>query len=290
MRENVKKIIIIIVAIAGLSFSNILLQLTSQPQIEKLFTKGRFHIYFLNVGQGDATLIRTPSGKNILIDAGPDLSILSEVGRALPFYERVIDLAIITHFDQDHILGFIPLSQRYQIRQVWKSRWTVENDLWRILVGNLKRQGTKINQVKTGDTLLIDGVRLEILYPEKQVASNDSNSWSLVIKARLGDGVSLLFSGDLPQAQETMLVKQGAPLQANILQVGHHGSRTSSNLDWLQAVSPDLAVISVGKDNKFGHPHFRTLRNLDLLNIKVLRTDKIGTIHLVSDGRIIWQE
>ncbi len=290
MLEKVKKIIIILTLLGIVGLSSVLVEVINKPEVEKVFTQGMFHIYFLNVGQGDATLIRTPTGKNILIDAGPDLSVLSAVGKVLPFYERVIDLAIITHFDQDHILGFIPLSQRYQIREVWKSKWTTASDLWDLLIGNLSSQNAIIKEVKAGDRLEMDGVKLEVIYPEGQVFSGDSNSWSVVIRVQLGQDVFLLFSGDLPQSQEQELVEQGTLLEANVLQIGHHGSRTSSSWQWLKAVNPELAIISAGKDNKFGHPHFRTLRNLDLLDIQVLRTDQIGTIHLLSNGYQIWQE
>ncbi len=262
-----------------------------QPWWERLFTQGRLHVYFLDVGQGDATLIRTPQGKNILIDAGPDLSVVYRLGEVLPFYERVIDLVILTHPDQDHILGLLEIFNRYQIEQVMTTPLNSNSPVYELIKQSADSQGIVWQEIAAGDNFWIDGILFEILYPEKSfitsiIDQQDNNIFSLVIKV-VFQQVSFLFSGDLPKEEELSLVNENTNLSAGVLQAGHHGSKTSTSLEWLRAVKPKYVVVSVGVDNRFGHPHYRVLRDIERVGAKILRTDREGTIIFVSNGEDI---
>ncbi len=266
----------------------------NQPWWEKVFTQGKLQVYFLPVGQGDATLIRTPYGKNILIDAGPDLSVVYRLGEELPFYERVIDVVILTHPDQDHILGLLEIINRYQVEKVMTTPLNSNNPVYELIKQSADSQGISWQEIAAGDNFLIDGVLFEILYPEKSFTASsndqqDNNIFSLVVKV-VFQQVGFLFSGDLPKEKELSLVNKGLGLSAEVLQAGHHGSKTSTSLEWLQAVRPRYVVISVGADNKFGHPHYRVLRDIERAGAKILRTDREGAIVFISDGVNIWQE
>ena len=283
-----------VILLAFIALSDILQVLVQQPSWEEIFTSGNLRVYFLDVGQGDATLIRTPQGKNILIDAGPDLSVVYRLGEVLPFYERIIDLVILTHPDQDHILGLLEIISRYQVKRVITTSVSSDEAVYRLIKQRASQVGINWLTVKAGDSFLLDGVLFKILYPSESLIvaggdKQDSNIFSLVVRVVFKQ-VTFLFSGDLPKEGELFLVGQGAILSADVLQAGHHGSKTSTSLQWLRAVEPKYVVISVGADNKFGHPHYRVLKNIGLVEAKILRTDQQGTIELVSDGVNIWQE
>ncbi len=285
---------IVLLAFIFIVVSDVSQWIISQPRWEKFFTQGNLQVYFLNVGQGDATLIRTPYGKNILIDAGPDLSVVYRLGEELPFYERVIDLVILTHPNQDHILGLLEILNRYQVGQVMTTPLNSSNPIYELIKQSADSQGVAWQEIAAGDNFLIDGILFKILYPEKTFVTSavnqpDNNVFSLVVKV-VFQQVSFLFSGDLPKEGEISLVNRNLGLSADVLQAGHHGSKTSTSLKWLQAVRPSYVVISVGADNRFGHPHYRVLKDIERVGAKILRTDREGTVVFVSNGVDIWQE
>ena len=250
---------------------------------------GRLHVCFLDVGQGDAILIRTPDGKTVLLDGGPSpAALMSELGRRLPFWDRTVDLLILTHPDDDHITGLLPVLERYDVGRVMESGWKVETPAyaeWEALIESrhiartFPRAGTQVD--------LGRGVRLEILHPGEtwiKGSGSDINNNGLVMRLTMGQ-VSFLLTADIEDAAERRLLSAGANLDCTILKVPHHGAGTSLSEDFLRATNTQIGVISVGQDNDFGHPAEGTITRLLDAGVLVLRTDEIGSIEVVTDGR-----
>lgn len=254
---------------------------------------GKLQIIFCDVGQGDAILIRTPAGDDILIDGGPDNSVLSCLGEYLPFNDRKIELVFLTHPHADHLVGLITVFSQYQIDNFYVNNLPSKDknvqELMKVMSTN------KIFPESVADdkifTLGKDS-SLEILFAGQIGPAPPPKDWNKVsIVGRLVyKNSSFLLTGDLGQEKEKELVAAGKNLDVDVLKVGHHGSSTSSGDQFLSVVSPEIAVISVGADNKFGHPSLRTVRRLERSGSSILRTDQDGNIKLVSDGVKIWPE
>lgn len=252
---------------------------------------GRLHLWFLDVGQGDGILIQTPSGRQVLIDGGASPEALfSEVGAVMPFWDRTIDLLLLTHPDGDHMAAQAEIPARYQVTQAIHTAHAAQHPdetLWRkrMAAGNVA-----VTTMAAGNWIdLGDGVALWILSPAADGYSGDDadNENSLVTKLVYGD-FSALLTGDAGLASERRLLDGGAPLHATVLKLGHHGSRSGSSPAFVDAVAPSFAVIQVGRDNDYGHPHPEVLERLGAAT--VLRNDLHGRIHLQSDGQLLWVE
>ncbi len=244
----------------------------------------KLHLRFLDVGQGDSAMITTPEGKIILIDGGPDWSTLEELGKCMPFFQRHIDLLVLSHPNLDHLLSFPEILKRYSVGGIALSG--AENSLPRYQkIFDLAAQNhVPILTVFAGQTVKIEsGVTLDVLWPPKIIPRNFSkndNNESVVLMLRDGEH-SALFTGDMERPVEETLVRARAPLGAEILKVPHHGSRTSSSTGFLLAVRPALAIISVGANNSYGHPRPEIVKRLESVGAKVLRTDQEGTIGVI---------
>jgi len=251
---------------------------------------GHLHVRFLNVGQGDAILITLPSGGHVLIDGGPSpQTLLSELGRAMPFWDHQVELVTLSHPDQDHLLGLLGLLEKYQVGQVLDCA-TADSGfaLFQQWHNELEKRGVPSQKACTGMSFdLGDGVRLDVLYPDPTVLASpamDSNNTSTVLRLVYGQ-ISFLFTGDLQQEGENVLLQTATPLNSTVLKVSHHGAQEATTEAFVQAVSPQLAIISVG-GNRFGHPAPQTLQRL--AHIYVLRTDRAGTIDMQTDGVRLW--
>ncbi|OHA02763.1 MAG: hypothetical protein A3C92_00710 [Candidatus Sungbacteria bacterium RIFCSPHIGHO2_02_FULL_53_17] len=240
-----------------------------------------------DVGQGDAIFIEVSGGNQILVDGGPNDRILAKLGAALPFWDRSIDLLIVTHPHADHIGGFLDVLKRYEVGMVMTSGvgyGTPEYEEWEKLIKQyaipvvLARKGQRIDAGS--------GVVLDILSPAEDVTAGANHPHGANIISRLSYGdTAMLLTGDAERALEYRLLFESPDmLDADILKVGHHGSKTSSTETFLKAVSPDVAVISAGKKNRYGHPHQEVMERLAQLDIAVLRTDQEGDIRIESDG------
>ncbi len=253
---------------------------------------GKLHVYFLDVGQGDAILLRTPQGRTVLIDGGADPRLLtSRLGQVLPFWQRHIDLVIATHADQDHLGGLLGLGKRYRIAQAIEPPVMDSSPLtaqWRAMLasgGVQAMRATRGTQVWLGDKL-----QLDVLHPPAEVAhmvNPDGNQNSLVIRV-VAEGCRVLLTADIDAQTEAQLLARNESLAATVLKVAHHGADSASTARFLAAVGPRIAVISVGAENRFGHPSAEVLRQLDAVGCQVLRTDQQGTIELVTDGHTHW--
>jgi competence protein ComEC len=252
---------------------------------------GRLHVAFLDVGQGDAILITTPDGRQILIDGGPSPTDLSwRLGQEMPFWDRSLDVVINTHPDSDHLGGLVSLPERFQVGQVIGSDVGAGSQLYREWETNLAEAGLSLQVGWAGTRLALgQGITATVASPGPASATDDSpNNHSVVLHVQMGQ-VSFLLPGDIETPVEQALVQAGLPA-ATVLKSPHHGSKTSSSEPFLEAVNPQLAVISVGADNRFGHPSPEILERYAERGISVLRTDERGTIELITDGRQLWVE
>lgn len=241
----------------------------------KTLGRPRAFIAFLDVGQGDATLIQLADNTTILVDAGPDRSVLEQIDRALPFFDRTIELAVVTHPDTDHYMGFSALLNRYAIKHFWIA--SEKPGLWEVFTQEIKERGISIERPVPGSTVQLTGdASLNVLWPSEGY-SDESNAMSIVLDFRAAD-FSYLLTGDAPIEVEQQLIMQYPDLHAAVLKLGHHGSRTSSAPEFFEALRPEMAVISSGTDNRFGHPHAEVLQMLSSQGIPHVRTDHFGSI------------
>jgi len=250
---------------------------------------GRLHVYFLDVGQGDAILVRAPDGRQLLVDGGPSpVALLSELGDILPFGDRSLDLVVLTHPDSDHMSGLIPLVERYRIGQVLDTPLTEHVPEARPWLAALARAGVPRSYARRGMTLAVGDLKVTVLHPGPEpltgTAADDNNN-SIVLRLDYGQN-SFLLTADIEYEAEAELIHTGLPLHSDVLKVAHHGSRGSTSPVFVEAVRPRLAVIQVGQDNDFGHPHPEVLARL--AGVEILRTDQHGRIEVVSDGRRLW--
>jgi len=244
-------------------------------------------IDFLDVGQGDAILIKAPAGQNILIDGGPDKSVVNRLGENLAWWDKQIDLMILTHPHDDHVTGLIEVLKKFRVKRILYTgvTHTAPNYLtWLKTVQEEKTPLTIIDHEQTID--LGRGANLLILYPRQSFLNKtlaDLNQSSIVAKLVYGQN-EFLLTGDAGLEAETELIEEGVELSADVLKVGHHGSEYSTGQEFLDKIKPSRAVIMVGKDNNFGHPNLRIIKRLERAGARILRTDEVGTVKAVSDG------
>ncbi|MEA2112786.1 MAG: ComEC/Rec2 family competence protein [Patescibacteria group bacterium] len=247
---------------------------------------GILTVAFLDVGQGDAIFIETPEGKQVLIDSGPNKKVLRELSKQMSFYDRSIDVIIMTHPDSDHIGGFPAILESYTVDMVLESGVTCQNSICDELNRLLEKKDLEKEIVQRGTVInLGSDVYLEVLFPDRKAVNFETNLASLVIKV-VYKGNSFLLTGDSPkQIEEYLSSLDPSNLDVDVLKLGHHGSKTSSSQFFIGYTSPYVAVISAGADNRYGHPHQEVLDILDSFEIDVLRTDQKGTIIIKSDGK-----
>ncbi len=245
---------------------------------------------FLDIGQGDAILIKAPFGQNILIDGGPDDSVIKCLGKNLAWWDKKIDLMILTHPHDDHVTGLIDVIKRYKVEKILYTGvvHTSPNYIaWLELVRDRQIPLTIIDRPQT--VKLGKNCELDILYPTKSLLGqtvNNLNNSSIVAKL-IYQETKFLLTGDAEIEVEQELVKSNIDLSSQVLKAGHHGSDTSSSLEFLQAVKPEIVVIQVGTDNDFGHPSRRVIKRLERMGAQVFRNDLDGTARLISDGQEI---
>lgn len=245
-------------------------------------------VSFLNIGQGDATFIRTPEDVTILIDGGPDNTVVNELGRVMPWWKRRLDYVIVSHSDSDHYFGLLGVLEKYQVGEVWFNGFKDDSSGFRLLLQEIDRRQIPLHTVSAGRSLRwASGVELEVLWPRADFTAPDDNAASVVIRVSWGD-VDYLLPADLPAAEEGDLLTAKDRLAADVLEPGHHGSKTSSSMVFLRAVSPRYCVISAGADNRYGHPHPITLERLSLVGCRILQTAVDGTITFANNSSTVW--
>lgn len=249
-------------------------------------------VAFLDIGQGDAVFIEAPNGNQLLYDAGPPTgAVLRALSEVMPFYDRSIDVAVLSHPDMDHIGGFADVFAQYKVDVLLESGASSTNGVFPVIESVIHQKRIPRIVAKRGMSIdMGDGIFADILYPDVDTTNMETNSASIVLRLRYGSS-SFLFSGDLPQREEEYLaLLDGTSLHADVLKLGHHGSRTSSGEAWLHAVLPEIAIASAGRDNRYGHPHKEVLDALGFLHVPYLTTFQEGTIIFSSDGSRVARE
>lgn len=250
---------------------------------------GRLHVTVMNAGQGDAILVEAPGGETMLVDGGPDPELtLRRIGANLAFFQRRIDLLVLTHPHQDHVAGLVDAVDRFHIGALLHAGIAFDNPAYDHLLADATAAAVPVMLARADSTIML-GPRtaLRIAYPTAADAAaplpdDDINNGSVVLELRFGEFTALL-TGDAEAPVEASLLARGELAAVDLLKVGHHGSRSSTTPAFLAALSPSIAVISVGIDNDYGHPAPETLANL--AGVAVRRTDLDGDVEIVTDGR-----
>lgn len=242
-------------------------------------------VTFFDIGQGDAIFIETSNQTQVLIDGGPDKAVLEKLSQTMLFHDRTIDLLILTHPDADHITGLVEVLNYYQVGHILTSglkKDTAVYQKWRNLI---EERNIPLTIAQTGQKVILqEGMVLNILWPEQSLIeslSKNANNVSIVGQLVYGQ-TEFLLTGDIEKEVEQRLLNQNWDLTSDILKAPHHGSKTSSSYNFLKAVNPQIAVISVGENNRFKHPSPEVIERLK--DVSVYRTDKNGNIKVSTDG------
>ena len=249
---------------------------------------GELTFAVLDIGQGDALFIESPTGVQVLIDGGPDSSVLRALPKVMGVFDRTLDAVIATHPDADHIAGLVDVLRRYEVGAFIEPGIPKPTATAKALLQEVAQEKIPRYTARRGMTLdLGGGAKLFILFPDHDVsglASNNVNEGGVVARLVYGNA-SALLTADVPKFVEYQVATlEGANLESDVLKLGHHGSRTSTSDILLEMAKPSLAVISLGKNNKFGHPHQEVLDALERFGIPILRTDEEGTLIFRSIG------
>jgi len=269
----------------------VLSNIVSWVGVYQLYSHRFLEINFFDVGEGEAIFIQTPNGHQILIDGGPSAVILEKLGREMPFWDRTLDLIILTHPEHDHLAGLLEILRRYQVEIIL---WTgivkegSEYEQWKKLI---KEEGAKIEIAQAGERIVWESPSgkkgyIEILYPLQNLEGkkyNNSNNTSIV-GILIFEKNSFLFTGDIYKSVERKLIKLYPHLRVQVLKLAHHGSKTSTSENFISQVRPRIGIISAEKDNPYGHPHQEVLSILKKYGIKIFRTDYHGDIKIFTDG------
>ena len=244
-------------------------------------------VHFLNVGQGDCTIVLC-DGEAMVIDGGPASAsqfVFSYIRNTLELQH--VDYVISTHPHLDHVYGLSAVLNAVPVDLILTPVLKWDSKAFNSMLKYAEAQGTPLSVPQEGDTLQLGGATITILHcwPEAIEYGRTNNS-SIVTRIDYGE-TSFIITGDAEDWSEYMMIDAGFNLKADVLRVSHHGSNTGSTMEFLKAVQPEYAVISVGRDNGYGHPHKEVLERLGEIGAKVLRTDELGTIVLESDGKAI---
>lgn len=276
---------VIIFFLVFLTLANVLAWLA----VLKLDKMAPLEVDFFDVGQGDSIFIQTKAGHQVLIDGGPSSVILEKLGKEMPFWDRTIDLVILSHPEKDHMLGLIEVLKRYRVENIlWTGvkRDTPEYKEWAL---GIRDEGANVVVASAGQKIEIGEAEFLILYPLEDCFGKfleDSNDTSMLVKLIFEKNV-FLFTGDISQDAENKITDALIDIDSDVLKISHHGSKYSSAEEFIKKASPEIAVIESGKDNQYGHPAQEVLERLAKYGIKILRTDQNGDIKIFSDGEIL---
>ncbi len=247
---------------------------------------GRLHLWVLDVGQGEAVLLRTPQGHTALVDGGPGATpLLNGMGKRLPFWQRNLDLVVLTRPVQDRLMGLVDLLGRYEVGHVVQAEYTATGGAQAQWLRLLDSQAVHVHHPTRGERLTFAGepdVVLEVLSP-----GEDGDGPVALRLTYASHGI--LISGDAREEDEAEMVRyKGEGLRSQVLVVGHFGSRDTATPRFLAAVRPSVAIISAGEGNRFGYPSPDTLDALRAAGASVYRTDLNGTIEVIADRERLW--
>lgn len=254
--------------------------------------EGNLIVAFLDVGQGDSIYIEAPNGNQLLVDGGSGGQVIQALGKVMPVYDRSIDAILATHPDKDHIGGLPIVLSRFDVGKVFVSGAKSDTAVYQAFENKIEESGAEKIVARRGMRIwLSKNVYFDTLFPNVDVSKfKDTNEASVVGKLTYKNKTFLL-TGDSPVKIEQHLISLGGKnLQANVLKLGHHGSRTSTSESYLGFVSPEYAIISAGCKNSYGHPHKEVLALLDKFKISKLVTCDSGTVIFTTDGEQLTYE
>jgi len=245
-------------------------------------------VIFFDVGQGDGILIKTPYHQKIVIDGGASFSIIEKISKEIPFFDREIDLLILTHPEKDHIVGAIEILKKYKVKNVVTPKLRKETIYFKVWENLLQQKPENLYFVKRGNLILMAPLVTFVLNPKEIPKSQPENlnPYSLVFKTQF-EKVSFLFTADIPISTQKEILKEKINLKSDVFKVPHHGSKFSLEKNFFEKVFPKIAVISVGRKNPYSHPHKETISFLEKLNCKILRTDLFGDVKIITDGKFL---
>lgn len=244
------------------------------------------NLVFCDVGQGDAILVNYGTTQ-ILVDGGPDSKVVSCLSRHMPFWDRKIEVVILTHPQEDHYGGLVDVVRRYKVENFIRPDVEGTSIGWEVLKEELTKHPTVVvHFVNSGESIRYSNLHFDILNPSQGFVGSDLNEYSVVGNLSFGEFDALLTGDVVPPVTDELASR--ITQEVEILKVPHHGSKNGLTNDLLEAANPKLAVISVGKNNRYGHPHEETLKILRDKDIKILRTDEDGEVEIISDGKGWW--
>ncbi|MDL2311139.1 MBL fold metallo-hydrolase [Peptostreptococcaceae bacterium OttesenSCG-928-C18] len=274
-KQTKKKIITLLIAIIITFLGGLKAKDTFLP------VENNLEVHFIDVGQGDSTLLIS-QGETLLIDGGErDYS-----SKVISYIENLgieeIDYMIATHPHSDHISGLVGVLNKFKVKNVIRNEEEVDTRVFKSFVKLCDEKDINVTIPKVGDKFTFGEVEFTIIGP---TAYNfDTNNNSIATRVVHGKN-SLIFTGDGESMEESTLMYTGEEIKSKIYHVGHHGSRKATSKEFLEEVNPEYAVISLGKDNMYGHPHKEVLNRLEENDVKIFRTDLMGSIIMVSDGK-----
>lgn len=261
------------------------------PGMSEASSRNNLQVHFLDVGQGDAIFIQTPDGIEVLIDGGPNNSVLRGLSKEMSFFDRKIDMVIGTHPDTDHVGGLIDVLERYEVETILTTENKGDSSTASAYEAAMNTEGVEVVIARAGQVFQLgESTLLKVLFPVYDASNMQSNASSIIIQIIYGE-TNVLLTGDSPKRIEEYLVDTlGSVLESDVLKVGHHGSRTSTSELFLEAVNPEFAVVSAEKDSRYGHPHIEVIDMLFNHRVETYSTAEEGTISFESDGVDVWKK
>lgn len=248
--------------------------------------KSLLSIHMIDVGQGDSILVQTPTNKNILIDGGDEDSENIIISYLRQKRIKTIDIIIATHPDSDHIGSLDNIIKKFNVNSIYMPEQSTDSEAYQNLINSCTDKNLSIQHLYKNDVLNIDNnINIYVLSPS--YIQEESNLNSIVFKLTFNDN-SFLFMGDAEEENEKEILHSFKLNNINFIKIGHHGSNSSSSLEFIKKISPDIAAISCGYKNQYGHPHREVINNLKQNHVSIYRTDRIGDIVFYSDGEIIF--
>ncbi len=261
-------------------------QLIKQPPVST-----ELAVHFLDVGQGDAVLIQTPDGYEALIDGGRTRGVLREIAAHQSWWDRNIELVVATHADEDHVGGLVDVLEYYDVDFLLMTEAEGESPGAEAFQEAVTLEGAAVTYARAGQTIKLGAsTTIEVLSPKTSTANWRTNAASVILRVIYGD-TAIMLTGDAPANIEDYLVETyGNSLKADVLKLGHHGSKTSTSESFLDTVDPQYAVVSASIDNQYGHPHSNVIGRVFTRGIDTFHTGTDGTVSFYSDGEKVWQE
>lgn len=283
---NRRAAIVVFIGISALSIGVLTLLGVWLTQTRRGPVEPRLRVTALDVGQGDAILIQTPRGDDILVDGGPDDSVVQGLERHLALNNREIELVVLTHPDQDHVGGLPAVARAYKIDRVLQTGVRSTSRADRAWVQAIIDEGSVVETARAGQTFNFGEVTLRVLWPQTDadLETKERNDTSVVFTLTYGT-TDWLFTGDMSSKVEERLVQSQTLTDIDVLKVPHHGSISSSSEAFLDETKPEYAVFSLRKNNPYGHPHPVVLRRYEHRGVAIFRTDELGDIQLWSSGQ-----